>query len=236
MLRLSLTERDIADDIIITEDTILEIRLSNCRQNINVDVMDNMCLEVLEIDSDTTNTINYTLRDNAQVVVNKIAKNCSDVTTINLIGDKAGIKYYSNIMNFYDNTYKFDVYHKGNYSNSDIYNYCVNFTDSEFKFLVNGSIDKKAIECSCNQDNKIIDIGNGKNYISPNLLVDNNLVNANHAAYIGKFKKDVLFYMKSRGLPEKECEELLIKGFLLGKMNLDDKTKEEFTNLIMSCF
>ena len=84
------------------------------------------------------------------------------------------------------------------------------------------------------KDNKIIDINNGKNFISPNLLVDNDLINANHSAYIGKFKKDVVFYLKSRGIRDKECNSLLIKGFLLEKMNLDELMMEEYVNFINS--
>lgn len=236
MLTLTVDNKDQIDDIIITEDTILNIRLDSCGQDINIDVMDNMCLEVFEIDNNTVNKINYNLRSNSRVIVNKIARDCSDVTRINLSGENASIKYYSSIMNYKDNIYDLKVEHKANYTSSEIYNHCVNFTDKKFKFLVDGQVVKEAIECSCSQDNQIIDLQNGKNYISPNLLIDNNLINANHSAYIGKFKKDVIFYLKSRGLTEKDCEFLLIKGFLLGRMNLDEKMCEEYLNFINDSF
>lgn len=234
MLKLTVDNKDFIDDIIITEDTILNIRLDNCSQEINIDVMDNMCLEVFELDNNTFNKINYNLRSNAQVIVNKLARNNSDITRINLNGEKASIKYYTNIMNYSNNVYGFRINHNVSYSESDIVNHCVNFTDKEFKFLVDSNVEKAAVECYCNQDNKIIDINGGKNYISPNLLVDNDLINANHSAYIGKFKKDVVFYLKSRGISEKECNTLLIKGFLLEKMNLDELMMEEYVNFINS--
>lgn len=236
MLKLTVDNKDKIDDIIITEDTILNIRLDNCDREINIDVMDNMCLEVFELDNNTSNKINYNLRSNTQVIVNKLARNNSDITNININGEKASIKYYSNIMNYKDNIYTFNVNHNASYSESDIVNHCVNFTESEFKFMVTSNVIKKAIECYCNQDNKIIDMIGGKNYISPNLLVDNDLINANHSAYIGKFKKDVMFYLKSRGIKEKECNSLLIKGFLLEKMNLDELIKEEYVDFINSNF
>ena len=75
MLKLTLDNKDKLDDIIITEDTILNIRLDNCSQDINIDVMDNMCLEVFEIGNNTSNKINYNLRSNAIVIVNKLARN-----------------------------------------------------------------------------------------------------------------------------------------------------------------
>ena len=234
MLKLTVDNKDFLDDILITEDTVLNIRLDSCDREINIDVMEDMCLEVFEMDNNTSNKITYNLNKNSQVIVNKIARNNSDITRVNLNGEKASIKYYSNIMNYSNNTYDFTINHNASYTESDIVNHCVNFTESEFRFLVDSIVEKTAVECFCNQDNKIIDMIGGKNYISPNLLVDNDLINANHSAYIGKFKKDVMFYLKSRGIRERECNLLLIKGFLLEKMNLDELMMEEYVNFISS--
>lgn len=234
MLKLTVDNKDFLDDILITEDTVLSIKLDSCDREINIDVMDDMCLVVFEIDNNTSNKITYKLNRNSQVIVNKIARNNSDITRVNLNGEKASIKYYSNIMNYGNNTYDFTINHNASYTESNIVNHAVNFTESEFRFLVDASVVKEAIECFCNQDNKIIDMIGGKNYISPNLLVDNDLINANHSAYIGKFKKDVMFYLKSRGISEKECNLLLIKGFLLEKMDLDELMMEEYVNFINS--
>ena len=234
MLKLTVDNKDFLDDILITEDTVLNIRLDSCDREINIDVMEDMCLEVFEMDNNTSNKITYNLNKNSQVIVNKIARNNSDITRVNLNGEKASIKYYSNIMNYSNNTYDFTINHNASYTESDIVNHCVNFTESEFRFLVDSIVEKTAVECFCNQDNKIIDMIGGKNYISPNLLVDNDLINANHSAYIGKFKKDVMFYLKSRGISERDCNLLLIKGFLLEKLNLDELMMEEYVNFINS--
>lgn len=234
MLKLTVDNKDFLDDILITEDTVLNIRLDSCDREINIDVMEDMCLEVFEMDNNTSNKITYNLNKNSQVIVNKIARNNSDITRVNLNGEKASIKYYSNIMNYSNNTYDFTINHNASYTESDIVNHCVNFTESEFRFLVDSNVEKTAVECFCNQDNKIIDMIGGKNYISPNLLVDNDLINANHSAYIGKFKKDVMFYLKSRGISERDCNLLLIKGFLLEKLNLDELMMEEYVNFINS--
>ncbi len=59
MLKLTVDNKDFIDDIIITEDTILNIRLNNCNKDINIDVMDDMCLKVYEIDNNTSNKIIY---------------------------------------------------------------------------------------------------------------------------------------------------------------------------------
>lgn len=234
MLRLTVDNKDILDDILITEDTVLDIRLDSCDREINIDVMDNMCLEVFEIGNNTSNKVTYNLGSNAQVIVYKISRNNSDIIRVNLNGERSSIKFYSSLMNYGNNTYDFFVRHNASYSESDIVNHCVNFTESEFRFVVNSDVVKDSLECVCNQDNKIIDMIGGKNYISPNLLVDNDLINANHSAYIGKFKKDIMFYLKSRGIRERECNLLLIRGFLLEKMNLDELMMEEYVSFINS--
>lgn len=234
MLKISLDNNSFVDNILISDDTILNIRLENCNKDINVNVMDNICLEVFEISCNTCNKIIYNLGLNSRVIVYKLSRNNSDITRINLNGDNASIKYYTSLLNYGNNSYDFETRHNASYTESNVLNHCVNFTESEFKFLVNTDIKKDCIECYCNQDNKIIDMIGGKNYISPNLLVDNDLVNANHSAYIGKFKKDVVFYLKSRGINDKLCNLLLIKGFLLEKMNFDELIKEEFVNFINS--
>ena len=41
-----------------------------------------------------------------------------------------------------------------------------------------------------------------------------------------------MFYLKSRGIRERECNLLLIRGFLLEKMNLDELMMEEYVNFI----
>lgn len=234
MIRLSLNNNDFIDNLSIIEDTVLDVRLDNCSNDICINVMDNMCLEVFEIDNNTSNKVTYNLGSNAQVIVYKISRNNSDIIRVNLNGEKSSIKFYSSLMNYSNNTYDFKVRHNASYSESDIVNHCVNFTESEFRFLVDSDIKKDSLECICNQDNKIIDMIGGKNYISPNLLVDNDLITANHSAYIGKFKKDIMFYLKSRGIRERECNLLLIRGFLLEKMNLDELMMEEYVSFINS--
>ena len=49
----------------------------------------------------------------------------------------------------------------------------------------------------------------------PVLLIEDNDVNAGHAASIGQVNPDQLYYLQSRGLTLMEAEILLTKGFLL---------------------
>ena len=94
-------------------------------------------------------------------------------------------------------------------------------------FYVNSNVLKSSNDSNSVQDNKIINMNGGKNKILPNLIVDNNLVDAAHSAYIGSFNDDVYFYLKSRGLKKENIDKLLITGFLVGYVDLSEEEKEK---------
>jgi len=41
-----------------------------------------------------------------------------------------------------------------------------------------------------------------------------NKIKASHAASVGKIDEEQLFYLKSRGVNEKEAKEMIVKGFI----------------------
>ena len=50
--------------------------------------------------------------------------------------------------------------------------------------------------------------------IKPNLYIDEYDVDARHAATIGRFNSEDIFYLMTKGIDKKEAIELLISGFL----------------------
>ena len=215
------------NDLIITEDTNLLINLKDSNDLIHIDVMENMCLYVLEFGNNTKNKVEYNLKENSKVIINKIAVNCSDKVYINLNGVGANITYNTSIINIDDNNYYQMINH--NYSNtvSKISNHAINISDNNFVFDIDAKVFNESFNCETNQDNKIINIGCGQNEIKPNLLVDNNFIEANHSAYIGNFNQNIIFYLETRGIRKKQIEELLTIGFLLEKMDLLEEEKEK---------
>ena len=121
-----------------------------------------------------------------------------------------------------------------NYSNtsSKVSNHAINISSNSFIFDIDAKVFNNSSNCDTNQDNKIINIGCGKNEIKPNLLVDNNLIEATHSAYIGNFSQNTVFYLQSRGITKEQIQELLTTGFLLEKMELLEDEKETVTIFI----
>lgn len=219
-------------DLIITEDTNLLIDLKDSCDLIHIDVMENMCLYVLEFGNNTKNKVEYNLRENSRVIVNKIGVNNSDRVCINLNGENANIVYNTSIINIEDNTYYQMVNHNCSNTFSKVSNHAINISDNNFTFDIDAKVFNDSNNCFTNQDNKIINFGCGKNEIKPNLLVDNHLIEATHSAYIGNFNSNIIFYLQTRGLNTEQINELLTVGFLLEKMDLQEDEKEKITTFI----
>ena len=96
-----------------------------------------------------------------------------------------------------------------------------NVYKKKLDYHVDGIVPKESSKCICNQENQIINMSDGKSTIFPNLLIDNYDVESNHAAYIGKFSEDKIFYMMSRGISREEAERLLLNGFLINSDSID---------------
>ena len=155
----------------------------------------------------------------------------SDIT-VNLNKEDITLYYYYNNINYNDNNYKIRVNHNKSNTKSFVYNHGVNVNNSKLHYWVDGYVPKKSNGCDCNQDNQIINMNDGNSKIWPNLLIDNFDVNANHAAYIGKFKEEDLFYIMSRGISRKKAYKLLLSGFLLNTDSIDKEKISEFVDEI----
>ena len=116
--------------------------------------------------------------------------NSSSDININLNKDNITLYYYYNDINYDDNEFKIKINHKKSNTKSYLYLHGVNVNNNKLKYWVDGIVPKECFNCTCNQDNQIINLNDGKSKIWPNLLISNYDVEANHSAYIGKFNED----------------------------------------------
>ena len=96
--------------------------------------------------------------------------------------------------------------------------------------IVNGAIKSKT-----EQNAKIMVFDEASNAIAkPILKIDENDIEASHAAVVGKINDEHLFYLTSRGISETEAKELITFGYLkpiLSGFN-DEKNKDYISSLI----
>ena len=232
MNKLIIDNVDELSNLIIHEDTDLFISLKDSCGYININVADNVCLSILELGNNTKNHVEFNLGENSKVITTRLCINTSDNIKINLNGKYSSINYNTSIINEYDNTYTELINHNCSNTSSLISNHAINIGSNDFILDIDAKVQSDSNDCDTNQDNKIINRSCGRSIIKPNLLVDNNLIDASHSAYIGNFNPNTIFYLQTRGIPKEKIEQLLIVGFLLEKMNLQEHDKEKVISVI----
>ena len=208
------------------------VDLTDSNKNINIHIAKGVCFKGFIKTNKTSNNINYLIDEDCDVKINKLSIDCSDNVTIKMNDINSRVKYTTSVINYSDNNYVQKVIHNSSNTKSVITNHCINVDNNEFKFIVDGICEKNFEGISFKQDNRIINLKDGKSNILPNLIVDTNEVEASHSAYIGTFNEDDIFYMMSRGLTKNECEDLLIKAFLISNMDLTEDERNIYCGII----
>ena len=181
--------------------------------------------KIIYVQQDNENE-NYKYNIKEDTIIYHFSINGSSEVVIDLDKEDVSLYYYYNNINYDDNKFSFRVNHNKSNTHSEIFNHGVNVFCNKLMYYVDGVVPKNSSKCICNQDNQIINMDNGKSTICPNLLIDNYDVDSNHAAYIGKFKDDVMFYLMSRGISREVAYRLLLNGFLINSDSIEkDKIK-----------
>ena len=68
--------------------------------------------------------------------------------------------------------------------------------------------------------------------ICPNMLINEDDVEARHGSVIGRFNDEDLFYMMSRGIREDEAIKLMIKGIIFADLVIDDEERDRILKVI----
>ena len=79
---------------------------------------------------------------------------------------------------------------------------------------IDGKVSDNTINNELYENIKMLNMNDGKSTIIPNMYINTKNVIANHAASITDLNKDYLFYMKQKGINNKESIKLIINGFL----------------------
>lgn len=193
---------------------------------LDIEILENIDIKLNIFSNNCSGNINIKINNNSNCVINLFGRDVS--YNINVSLDKmSNLKLnYSSIA--YKSTNNFiKVFHLGDKSKSEVFNHIVNCSDNMASLNIDLSVPKDINGCVCLQDNKIINLEDGMGKILPNLLIDSFDTFAEHSAYISKFNKDDLFYLMSRGLDINSANLLLVKAFLIGKMDINEEFKDK---------
>lgn len=125
--------------------------------------------------------------------------------------------------------YRINQVNSGIRSFGDIKNYAVVLDSGKLMIDAIGKIEKGAKKARSHQTSRALCFGENQNStILPELLIDENDVQASHAMSIGRVDDKQLYYMMSRGLTMKQCTSLISLGYLLPIVEYiaDEKLKE----------
>ena len=111
-------------------------------------------------------------------------------------------------------------------------NKCVGLDKSAIKLVIDSNLDKGNTDCVMDQYSRILTIGDVDATIVPNMFIEENSVEARHGSVVGRIKEEDIFYLTSRGIPEKEATLLLIKGLIFSNLVVDMEKRAKIFNII----
>ena len=219
-----------AEMLVIQEDTDMLVKFSNASKKINIIVENDLVLNIMELSFNTQNTISIVLKENSRVIYNRAIKDVDDIINISMDGKASSVEMNISAINNTKTKCVLDIIHNNVETVSKLSNHGINLSTGELVFYVNSQIKSCGQKSITNQENRIMNTNCGKSNIFPNLIVDNNDIEANHSAYISDFDKESLFYLKSRGISEHVARELLTNGFLIGNLTNKEIYEQELIN------
>jgi Fe-S cluster assembly protein SufD len=143
--------------------------------------------------SDTIRNVNMALREEGATGLLSSASLVDCVKTYNM-----------NVVNYAPHTY------------GDMKNYAVVLGKGRLMIDAVGKIIKGAYRSESHQTSRALSFEDGQNAtILPELLIDEDDVQASHAMSMGRVDEDALYYLMSRGLSVQQCTSLISQGYLM---------------------
>ena len=208
---------------------------------------------IIDVDRDSEVTISFLAKaipEQYKVIVNvkrnsKVEAYFADFSTQkvhfsfvgNLLEDGATLNWHlSSLSASKDNkTFDISVNHIAPKTYARMDNYGVCKDDGKLVFSGVSSIFNGSKGSKTHQNSKIMVFDALSDGIAkPILKIDENDIEASHAAVVGKINDEHLFYLTSRGLNESQAKELITFGYLKPIMNgfTEEEIKEEISSLI----
>lgn len=174
----------------------------------------------------------FNLFQNANLKITKFYNNkkTNEKTIFNLQEENATINYHFSSICQKEENYHIIINHRAKNTISDVVNKSITIDNSCCNFIIDSYLPKNNPNCLIKQDTKIITLGDNYSSIKPNMYIEEHDVTASHGSVIGKFNKEDLFYLATRGLDYPTSINLLAKGFLVGNLNINVKLLEKILN------
>jgi len=217
-------------------DEIISLEVEDLEKDVYLVVLENVKI-VLNLLGKKTN-LNFHIRilENASLTINNLIIEGNMNINVDLVEENASFDLNYSVLSSINSSNQIDIKHKASKTKSLLKNHGFSKDHAKLIFDVSSYIDKNANKCISKQDNQIIENENSLSQINPNLYIENYDVEASHSAYVGEFKESELFYLMSRGINEEDSKFLLLKSFLIGSFDLEERIQERYYHEVIKYF
>lgn len=210
----------------LKENGVFLLEVLDSSISFSIKVLPYVDVKVLLIANSFKDKIEINVLENAHLSLEVFGITSDFLCDIHLLGYKADVDLTYSGLTKCGEQCGIKIYHDASNTNSHIINHVAHYGLDTMFIQVDGYIPKGCTGCSMVQDNKIMLMEDGKGKILPNLYISEFDSFSEHSAYISKFSKEELFYLKTRGIEEKDAANLLKKAFLLGGFESLDNIDE----------
>ncbi len=188
----------------------------------NLNIVVEECIKavcILNFDTDFDLNTKVVIKASAELKIYNVFTGSSGKESLDLelIGEGAVGEVYSigSLKNNDNLELKHNALHIADKTTSNIYSSFVVNDNSELNLNEEVFVQASANSCIGNQKAEILLLSeNAKVQAVPNLKIENENVKCSHGVSITKFNEEKKFYLNTKGLNEKQVEEILISGHL----------------------
>lgn len=218
------------------EDSTFSLEIENSDKDVYLVILENVKIVFNLLGKNTSFNFHIRLLKNASLVLNELIIEGNMNISVDLVEEGADFTLNYSVLSSISSKNQIEVKHKSSKTKSLLKNHGFSKNHANIILDVSAYIDRDANKCISKQDNQIIENENSLSQINPNLYIENYDVEASHSAYVGEFKEDELFYLMSRGLTEETSKFLLLKSFLIGSFDLEEKVQEKYYHEVIKYF
>ncbi|MCH5171276.1 MAG: SufD family Fe-S cluster assembly protein [Erysipelotrichales bacterium] len=226
-------------EIICKEDSKVKLLIKNYKNNANIIIKieknAEFTLNFISIDDAAKGKYHFVLENNsrAMVAMADLAKGDINIDVLfDLIGDNSSAEWHLASLGANNDNKIFNINfnHVGKDTSGIMANYGVVEDESFMHFKGDSYIQKGSIRSKAHQSAKIM-VFDEKCHAKANpiLKIDENDIEASHAAVVGKVNEEHMYYLCSRGISENDAKQLITFGYLKPIANyFTDKNDVEF--------
>ena len=201
-----------------------EVSVDITKKNLTLEIEGNV--KINDLNSKEDLNLNIILKDNAKLIYNKFSK---DIATINVnidVNNNSYCSFNQSLYNQLSGDYKINANILGNDNEVYVNFYGVSNQNGKIKVNATGDVKANIKNNEMLENIRILALNDEENIIYPNLLVSSDEVEINHNATISGINQDYLFYLESKGLSKECATNIITKGFILSKLDINGEEKE----------